>query len=87
MRLRYVRNGLEGNRVLFTGRRRPKSAVGRNRLRRRGRELYRQVKDRISQGIDIAVMIDSADCSFSEQLEDLRTALVRLGLVNGEWND
>ncbi len=87
LRLRCVPNGLEISRAVFAGRRKTKSAVERNRLRRRGRELYRRVKGKIRPGFDIALLVDSAETPFGRQLEELQAALARLDLVTEKWND
>ena len=77
---------MEISRAVFAGRRKTKSAVERNRLRRRGRELYRQVKEDVRPGFDIALLVDSAETPFGRQLEELQAALLRLGLVTDKWN-
>ncbi len=78
---------MEISRALFAGRRKTKSAVERNRLRRRGRELYRQAKGEIRPGFDIVLLVDSAEPPFGQQLSELQAALRRLDLVTDKWND
>jgi ribonuclease P protein component len=78
---------LDKSRAVFAGRRKAGSAVERNRLRRRGKELYRQAKEKIRPGFDIALLVESADPPFEAQLRDLDAALRRLELVRDKWND
>ena len=54
--VRYVRNGLDRTRLGFSTSRRLGSAVVRNRVRRRLRELVRRLRPSLASGWDILVV-------------------------------
>lgn len=56
VRLRFLPNDLPYNRVVFIPARKFGNAVERNLLKRHAREIYRQEKERLITGCDIAVI-------------------------------
>jgi ribonuclease P protein component len=67
-------NGLEYNRILVTVRRGMKTAVARNRQKRMLREIYRNEKNSLKQGFDLAFILLREESSFG----DLRATIERL---------
>lgn len=58
-------------------------AVTRNRIRRRLREAYRLAEDSLNTGFDIVIAARSSSehADFSVLQQDMRDALVRLGVI------
>jgi len=68
-KLFVLENGLSRNRICFTFSRGFAGAVKRNRARRLGREAYRALKHRLSQGYDFVLLVYPED-EGSARLED-----------------
>jgi ribonuclease P protein component len=77
--VRVRRNGLEHNRYGIATGRRLGTAVTRNRVRRRLREVLRMLHPRLDPGSDILVVARAG--SVSASANDLLTALERMLLV------
>ena len=77
------------NRVGFTGNRRIKGAVRRNRAKRLLRESYRLLKDGLPGGYDFIVMMRYADPlpSFIDTYEDMRRLFGQLVRSGSKTND
>lgn len=80
----YVRRtGLPVHRVGIAVGKRIGSAVKRNRLRRKAREAYRQLRAKPPAGTDLVIVPRSAaaDAGFAAIQDSLRQLLVRAGLL------
>jgi len=81
----YERGDADATRVAFVAGRRVGTAVRRNRSRRRLREAWRLMADRIRPGADVvAVARDrTADVDFRRLQDEMRRALAAAGLLDG----
>lgn len=73
----------DGPRVAFVAGRRIGTAVRRNRARRRLREAYRRLADRVRADADIVMLARDCTCDvdFQRLLASLEKALARAGLL------
>jgi ribonuclease P protein component len=57
-----------------------RTAVDRNRQKRACREAYRQLKESIRPGYDLAFVLYPGDYSFHDRCRQMQTVLQRAGL-------
>lgn len=81
LHLRIVENDLGWSRVVFAAVRAFRGAVQRNRARRRVREAYRDLKERITGHYDIVFVMYPGDFSFSERYQQVEQLLRRSGAI------
>ena len=79
-KLLYVENALPWNRVAVCPVRGFRRAVDRNRQKRVCREAYRQLKERIRPGLDLAFVLYPGDYGFQDRCRQMQTLLQRAGL-------
>lgn len=80
LKLLYVRNGLNWNRVVFCPVRQFNKAVHRNRQKRVFREIYRSSKQRLEGGYDMAFIIYPGTYSFADRMKQVNTLLEQVDL-------
>ena len=81
IRVYYIENNLEWNRIAVSPVRGFKNAVVRNREKRVCREAYRQLKHRLKTGYDLAFVLFPDRYSLSERVRQLETIFERIGLI------
>jgi ribonuclease P protein component len=79
-KLLYIENALPWNRIAVCPVRGFRRAVDRNRQKRACREAYRQLKERIRPGLDLAFVLFPGDYDFHDRCRQLQTVLQRAGL-------
>jgi ribonuclease P protein component len=79
-KLLYIENALPWNRIAVCPVRGFHRAVDRNRQKRACREAYRQLKERIRPGHDLAFVLYPGDYGFHDRYGQLQTVLQRAGL-------
>jgi ribonuclease P protein component len=79
-KLLYVENALPWNRIVVCPVRSFRRAVDRNRQKRACREAYRQLKERIRPGVDLAFVLYPGDYGFHDRYRQMQTVLQRAGL-------
>ena len=79
-RLLLVKNGLRENRIVVAPVRKIGSSVYRNRVKRLGKEAYRNIKHRIRPGYDLAVVFFQGEFTYEERKAQLVSLLTRAGL-------
>jgi len=84
IKLLFRRNELEWNRAAFVAGRGYKSAVKRNREKRRGREIYRRLKSRLAGGYDMIFFLYPGDFSYWERKEQIEWLLTKSGLFSAD---
>jgi ribonuclease P protein component len=75
MRLAYLPNGREYNRIVVVPVRGFRTAVQRNLCRRHGKEAYRALKPDIEQGYDLAIVCYPGEYTFAERQNQLSSLL------------
>jgi ribonuclease P protein component len=80
IKLFYIENSLPWNRIAVCPVRGFRKAVQRNRQKRLCREAYRQLKERIKPGYDLAFVLYPGTYGFSERLDQMHAVLDRAGL-------
>ncbi|MCL2190980.1 MAG: ribonuclease P protein component [Treponema sp.] len=86
-KLFVLENGLSRNRICFTFSRGFAGAVKRNRARRLGREAYRMLKPRLSQGYDLVLLVYPEDAGsantvgLADRSGQLRHLFAKAGLT------
>lgn len=81
-KLFVLKNGLPRNRICFTFPRKFGNAVVRNRAKRLGREAYRLMKNRLTAGFDLILLIyPESESTLSERERQLETLFQRAGLL------
>ena len=80
------KNRLDINRLGITVGTKVGKAVCRNRVRRRLREAYRLMEDRLIEGYDIVIVarVRCADAKFSDLSASLDTLFTKLGVMKDE---
>lgn len=81
LHLRIVENDLGWSRVVFAAVRSFRTAVERNRSRRRVREAYRNIKERITGHYDIVFVMYPGDFSYAERYQQVEKLLRRSGAI------
>ncbi|MFP4330181.1 MAG: ribonuclease P protein component [Alkalispirochaetaceae bacterium] len=79
--VRFLRNDLGRNRILFATTRSFGNAVRRNRARRLTREAYRQLKPNLQEGYDLACVVYPDGDTLCERLSQLGELFRRAGLI------
>jgi ribonuclease P protein component len=82
-KIKKLKNDLPFNRICFTCARGFTGAVERNRVKRLGREAYRNVKPRIKGGYDLILLVypDNPDTTYAGRAGQLEYLLSRAGLL------
>ena len=80
LRVYYIENGLDWNRIAVCPVRGFKHAVGRNREKRLCREAYRQLKDSLKSGYDLAFVLYPGKHNLSDRYRQLNAVFERVGL-------
>jgi ribonuclease P protein component len=80
IKLYFVENSLPWNRMAVCPVRGFRNAVQRNRHKRLCREAYRQLKERIKPGHDLAFVLYSGSYGYLERLGQMEAVLGRAGL-------
>ena len=83
MRLAYLGNGRESNRIAVVPARGFRTAVLRNLCRRHGKEAYRALKTDMKTGYDLVVVCYPGEYSFAERRYQLSCLLKKACLVTG----
>jgi ribonuclease P protein component len=81
IRVYYIENSLEWNRIAVSPVRGFKNAVARNREKRICREAYRQLKHKLKTGYDLAFVLYPGKYSLSERIRQLEALFERIGLI------
>lgn len=81
MRLSYLANEREANRVAVVPARGFGTAVRRNLCRRHGKEAYRALKTEIRSGYDLVVVCHPGEYSFAERRNQLSRLLRKACLL------
>jgi ribonuclease P protein component len=76
----YIENGLDWNRIVVCPVRGFKHAVVRNREKRLCREAYRQLKDKLKYGYDLAFVLYPGKHNLSDRCRQLDAVFERVGL-------
>ena len=79
-KLLYIDNSLPWNRIAVCPVRGFTRAVDRNRQKRACREAYRQLKERIRPGLDLAFVLYPGAYGFHERCRQMQFVLQRAGL-------
>ncbi len=87
MHIRFRKNGLGMNRVLIAPTRNFGRAVDRNYVRRVGRELYRNHKNLLRTGYDIALVFFPGKYSFADRAQQFMFLCEKSGLCGGTSSD
>jgi ribonuclease P protein component len=81
IRVYYIRNNLDWNRIAISPVRGFKNAVARNREKRVCREAYRQLKPKLKCGFDLAFVLYPGRHSLSDRIQQLEAVFKQIGLV------
>ena len=81
IRLYYIENKLDWNRIAVCPVRGFTSAVARNREKRICREAYRQLKHKLQSGYDLAFVLYPGNYSLTERVRQLEALFERVGLT------
>jgi ribonuclease P protein component len=82
-KLFILKNNLPHNRICFTFSRGFGSAVQRNRAKRLGREVYRNLRPRLRNGYDLILLVypEGAKSALDERMAQLKLLFTRAGLL------
>ena len=80
-KLLFRENGLDYTRVVFIPTRKFRTAVKRNRARRLGKEAFRQVKQGVKTGYDLAFILYPGDFTYEERFQQISSLLRKAGLL------
>jgi len=80
LKLLYIENNIQWNRIAFSTGKGFKRAVDRNRVKRVCREIYRTVKQQIKRGYDLIFIVYPGKYSFSERSSQVISLLEQAGL-------
>jgi ribonuclease P protein component len=81
IRVYYIGNNLDWNRIVVSPVRGFKNAVARNREKRVCREAYRQLKHRLKTGYDLAFVLYPGKYNLSDRIRQLEAVFERIGLI------
>jgi ribonuclease P protein component len=81
IRLYYIENNLDWNRIAVCPVRGFTSAVARNREKRICREAYRQLKHKLQNGYDLAIVLFPGNYSLTERIRQLEALFEQVGLT------
>ena len=81
LRVYYIENNLDRNRIAVCPVRGFKSAVARNREKRVCREAYRLIKNKLKTGYDLAFVLYPGNYNLSDRLGQLEAIFERIGLT------
>ena len=81
IRVYYIENDLDWNRIAVSPVRGFKNAVARNREKRICREAYRQLKHKLKTGYDLAFVLFPDKYSLSDRIRQLEAVFERIGLI------
>jgi ribonuclease P protein component len=81
IRVYYIGNHLEWNRIAVSPVRGFENAVARNREKRICREAYRQLKHKLKTGYDLAFVLYPGKYSLSDRIRQLEALFERIGLI------
>jgi ribonuclease P protein component len=83
-KLYILENRLSRNRICFTFSRGFGNAVKRNRARRLGREVYRNLKPRLRRGYDMILLVYPEEPApvFARRMKQMEYLLTRAGLLS-----
>jgi ribonuclease P protein component len=82
IRVYYIENNLDWNRVAVCPVRGFRNAVARNREKRVCREAYRLLKNKLKIGYDLAFVLYPGKHSLSDRLRQLEAIFERIGLIS-----
>jgi ribonuclease P protein component len=80
-KLLFRENGLDYSRVVFIPTRKARTAVERNRTRRLGKEAFRQIKQGVKAGYDLAFILYPGDYTYEERFQQISSLLGKAGLL------
>ena len=81
LKILYRKNDLNWNRVVFSTGRGFRGAVERNREKRVGREIYRNMKGRVRIGLDLLFIFYPGGYSFSKRQEQFEKLLQKIRIL------
>ncbi|UCG00037.1 MAG: ribonuclease P protein component [Spirochaetaceae bacterium] len=81
IRLYFIGNNLDWNRIAVCPVRGFANAVVRNREKRLCREAYRQLKHKLKSGYDLVFVLYPGKSSLSDRVRQLEALFVRSGLI------
>ena len=81
VRLFYIKNGYDVNRIAFTFTRKYGNAVERNYSRRLSREVYRHLQQKLISGYDLILLVYPGKDSFSLRCSQLESLFSKAGLI------
>lgn len=81
IRVYYIGNNLNWNRIAVSPVRGFKNAVARNREKRICKEAYRQLKHKLKPGFDFAFVLYPGRHSLSDRIRQLEALFERIGLI------
>lgn len=77
----YIKNEFDHNRIAFTFARKYGNAVQRNRSRRVSREAYRLLRNKLSAGYDLVLLVYPGKDRLDVRQEQLRMLFGKAGLL------
>ena len=80
-KLKYAKNGLERNRIVVSVSRKYGTSVKRNKAKRVVKEIYRNMKENLVSGYDVAIMLFPGECDFSRRKEQIEQLFRKAGMV------
>lgn len=81
LKLWFCENKQDISRVVFSPSRQFPNAVARNAVKRRGREIYRQLKYLVKPGYDLAFVFFPGEYSYIDRQEQIHDLLKRTRLL------
>ncbi len=82
LKIIYCRNRLEWSRIAVTFRRGFGNSVERNKAKRLVKEIYRNLKGKISGGYDIIFLVNRKDLTYTEIAKSFISLCKNAGLIN-----
>ncbi|MEW5816477.1 MAG: ribonuclease P protein component [Spirochaetota bacterium] len=81
VKLKYIRNGLEWNRIAITLRKKFGTAVFRNRAKRIAKEVYRNIKPLLRPGYDMIIILYPGEYDYGERKTQFSSLYKKAGLL------